>query len=32
MKYTEDLKDIEFHFDIMKEGSLNFGLENMSQK
>jgi hypothetical protein len=30
MKYTEDLKDIEFHFDNMEEGSMNFGLQNLS--
>lgn len=30
MNYTEDLKDIEFHFEHMKEGNMNFGLENMS--
>lgn len=30
MEYTEDLRDIEFQLDCMKEGSMNFGLENMS--
>ena len=32
MNYTEDLKDIEFHFHHMKEGNMNFGLEDMSPK
>lgn len=32
MNYTEDLKDIEFHFHHMKKGNMNFGLEDMSPK
>ena len=32
MNYTEDLKDIEFHFHHMIEGSMNFGLEDMSPR
>lgn len=32
MNYNEDLKDIEFHIKNMEEGSMNFGLESMSQQ
>ena len=31
MHYTEDLKDVEFHLQKMKEGNMNFGLQNMSE-
>lgn len=32
MKYTEDLKDIEFHIKNMEKGNMNFGLCNMSHQ
>lgn len=32
MNYIQDLRDIEFHLLKMKEGNMDFGLQNMSKR